>query len=310
MSRGQRRGLVVVVVTALALPLVGCSGDEVDVAVGDAARVLDDPDVTRLAQQPDLTARLPVGELGLGWSDDADLLASVSDEEGRTPTASGDATLVAVAWDLDPTATGLRGAPGLAVVEGAVEHELALVSRGERTVLVAESERALRGSAVAAVADPTDVSLEVTFDGVTQVVGPAADDRDVPDVAQPLYDGLPVAEAAIDCRPSSAEPFCRADAAWLPWVADQGWAPAGQLWRVVRVEARDSGGAAATLTAALGGSSPVASEDLDSTEGVHQLLVFPAAAAAGPTPLEIEVATGDVTLSGRASLSPRPPTDR
>ena len=308
-SRGRRRGVGLCVVVALALPLAGCAGGDRALAVGDAARVLDDPDVTRLAQEPDLTARLPVGELGLGWSDDPDLLASVTDDEGRALAPAGDATLVAVSWDLDPTATGVPGAPGFAVVEGAVDHELALVSGGQRTMLVPGSERALRGSAVAAVADPSDVALEVTFDGVTQEVGPGVDDREVPVPAQPLYTGLPVAEADLDCLPAAADPFCRADAAWLPWVADQGWAPEGRLWPVVRVEARVAGGGEAALRADLGGTAPIADDALGSDGGVHQLLVFPAAQA-GPETLAIEVSDGEVTVRGSARLSPRAPTDR
>lgn len=295
-------------VAAAALPLAGCGGDGRTLGSGDVVRVLDDPAVTRLAQEPDLTARLPVGELGLGWSDDPDLLASVTDDEGRALTASGDATLIAVSWDLDPTATEVEGPPGLAVVAGAVDHALALVSGGERTVLVPRSERALRGSAVAAVTDPADLALEVTFDGVTQVVGPGAEVRQLPGRVQPLYEGLPGAAATIDCRPAAAEAFCRADATWLPWVVDRGWAPEGQLWPVVRVEARLADDVEATLEADLGGTPPLSSEDLGGNS-VNQLLVFPAAEAL-PAELTVQVRGPGATVNGRARLSPQPPTDR
>lgn len=290
----------------LAAPLTACAEEERDLAVGDSARVLDDPDVTRLAQDPDLTALLPVGELGLGWSEDPDLLGSVTDDEGSALAAADGATLVAVSWDLDATRIGVQGGPGFAVVEGGSDHELALVSGGERTVLESD-DGALRGSAVAAVADVADVALEVTFDGVTQTVGPVADDREVPAEARPLYDGVPQAEAVLDCVPAAADVFCRADAAWLPWVSGQGWAPQGQLWPVVAVEARPAVGA--TLDASLDSASPVAVEDLQGGDGVQQLLVFAAASPASAS-LEIELTGGDVALTGAATLSPRTPTGR
>lgn len=300
-SRVRRATSALVALLALSAALTACGGDERTLELGESTRVLDDARVTGLADDPALTARLPVGELGLGWSDDEDLLASVDDDQDQTLVAPEGGALVAVAWDVDPT-VGTAPAPMGNAAIGSASHELVLVSGGERTVLAEESEGALRGAAVAAVADPADLALEVTFDGVTQTVGPGSDEREAPAQADALYDETPVAETDLDC---DADAFCRADAGWLPWVAGQGWAPEGELWPVVRVEARaDRPSTDASLSATLDGEDPVSGLDLDGdADGVNQLLVFPAAAPASVV-LEMQVDSGAGSFGGTGTLEP------
>ena len=158
---------------------------------------------------------------------------------------------------------------------------------------------------VAGVPDASDVALEVTFEGVTQVVGPQPDDRQVPAAqAQALYDGHPADSSSIDCRPAAADVSCRADVAWLPWVAAAGWAPEGLLWPVVRVEGSWPGsGGPASVAATIDGQSPLDQQDLGAPEeGFNQLLVFPASIDHSPRlSLVVTGAHGD-TVRGAATL--------
>lgn len=300
------RGRSLALGVALLLALAGCGGDDRTLEPGDVARVLDNPRVAGLADDPQLTLQLPTGTLGLAWSADADLLATITDDDGSSLRADDGGELVAVSWDVDTSATQVDGYAGSAVL-GTAAHELVLVDGDRRTTLSppdgGDDERALTGMAVLAVEDPDELALEVTFDGITQAVGPSPDDREVPAEAAALYEEAPAAQASLDC---GADVFCRADVTWLPWVADQGWAGADRLWPVVRVEGTVPGaGGAVDVRATLDGVEPLSEVDLGTEPGrYHRVLVLPATEPAAVT-VRVE-ATGDGAdpVTGQAVLTP------
>ncbi|WP_110180997.1 hypothetical protein [Nocardioides solisilvae] len=299
MSRPLARAPRLLAVAALLLPLAACGGGDPaagadrELEPGDAVRVLDDTRVAGLGDDPALTMALPTGTLGLGWSTDADLLATVTADDGASLTAADGAELVALAWDVDTTQTQVDGVAA-EVLAGTAPHELVLVSGDQRTTIspedAADGERAVTGMAVVAVEDADDLALEATFDGVTQTVGPGAEQRDVPDEAAPLYEEAPAFSGSLDC---GAEVFCRVDAAWLPWVSGEGWAEPGTLWPVVRVEGRVPGARGEVeVTTTLDGVEPLSVSDLGAGDGRwNRLVVLPATAPGGST-LAVE-ATGD-----------------
>ncbi len=103
------------------------------------------------------------------------------------------------------------------------------------------------GGAVAVVVDEDDVedaALEVTFDGLTQVVSLADGSVDA-GAASPLYawgseprtytrPGC-VADATLPRDFETDDLVCQADAVASPWLPDQGWAEGGEVWTLVDV---------------------------------------------------------------------------
>jgi hypothetical protein len=268
--------------TALALLLVGltttgCLGDgSTDVAQGAAVRIATDSVPTSWDRSSLLSVQVPDGALGVGWTSDADVVGSLRDLDDQQVEAADDGTsLVAVSVALDTSAV-LAPAPARQAVVGEPEREVALLSGGERTELDVGS-LASGQVLVAGVADASDIALEVTYDGVTQVAGPQPDQREVPPQAQTLYDGHPADSSSIECRPAADDVSCRAEVTWLPWVATAGWAAEGQLWPVVRVEGSWPGsGGAPSVEARFDGQSALDRQDLGAPdEGFNQLLVFP-----------------------------------
>ena len=295
--------------SALALLLIGltttgCLGDgSTDVAQGGAVRIATDSVPTSWDRSALLSVQVPDGAIGVGWTSDAEVVASLRDLDDEQVEAADDETsLVAVSVALDSSAV-LAPAPARQAVAGEPEREVALMSGGERTELDVGS-LASGQVLVAGVADASDIALEVTYDGVTQVAGPQPDERDVPPQAQTLYDGHPADSSSIRCRPAAADVSCRAEVTWLPWVASAGWAPEGLLWPVIRVEGAWPGsGGAPTLEATLDGQSALDEQDLGAPdEGFNRLLVFRASINHSPelslvvTGAQGDTVTGDVTL--------------
>jgi hypothetical protein len=285
------------------LAATGCLGDDqTEVERGDAVRVATDSVPASWDRSPMLSVQVPVGEVGVGWTSETAVVESLRDLEGQPLTGADDTALVAVSVALDSAAV-LAPAPARSAVVDAPAPQVALVSGGERVELEVGS-LAPGQALVAGVADASDIALEVTFDGVTQVAGPQPDERDVTPQAQPLYDGHPGDDAAVACRPASADVSCRSEVTWLPWVAAGGWAPEGELWPVVRVEGSwpDSGGAP-SVEATLDGSAALDHQDLGATEeGFNQLLVFPASGQhSSRLSVTVTDAQGD-TVRGRATL--------
>lgn len=288
---------------AVVLATAGCGGDDTaEVAQGDAVRVATDSVPAAWDRSAMLSVQVPDGALGVGWTSETDVVGSLRDLEGRSVESEGDTRLVAVSVALDSSAV-LAPAPARLAVVGDPDRQVALLSGGERTELDVGS-LASGQVLVAGVPDASDVALEVTFDGVSQVVGPQPDVRQVPPRARPLYDGHPGDDAAIECRHATADVSCRADATWLPWVASTGWAPEGELWPVVRVEGSWPGsGGAPSVDATLDGRTPLGQQDLGAPdEGFNHLLVFPATGRqSSRLQLDVTGAQGD-TVSGGATL--------
>lgn len=291
-------GLLIIGLTA-----TGCVGDDrIDVAQGDAVRVASDSVPASWDRAAVLSVQVPDGALGVGWTSETDIVEALRDVEGNEVAGADDTSLVAVSVALDTSAV-LAPAPARLALVGAPERKVTLVSGGERTELGVGS-LASGQVLVAGVADASDIALEVTFDGLTQVVGPQPDERQMPPQAQPLYDGHPGDDTSIDCRPAAADVSCRADVTWLPWVASAGWAPAGQLWPVVRVEGSWPGsGGAPSVEATLDGSAALDQQDLGAPEeGFSRLLVF-SATSMHSSLLQVAVtgAQGD-TVTGEATV--------
>ncbi len=259
----------------LGLTAAGCVGDDrPDVAQGQSVRVATDSVPASWDRSALLTVQVPDGALGVGWTSEVDVVGALRGLEGQEIEGTDDTSLVAVSVALDSSAV-LAPAPARLAVVDAPAPEVALVSGDQRTELDVGS-LASGQVLVAGVADASDVALEVTFDGVTQIAGPQPDERQVPAQAQALYGGHPGDSSSIECRPVSADVSCRAEVTWLPWVAAAGWAPEGQLWPVVRVEGSWPGsGGAPTAEATLDGRPALDQQDLGAPdEGFNQLLVF------------------------------------
>jgi len=300
---GNRVRYAVLGLLVVGLTTVGCGSDgSTEVAQGDAVRVATDSLPASWDRSAMLSVQVPDGALGVGWTSGTGVVGSLRDLEGRSVEGEGDTSLVAVSVALDSSAV-LAPAPARLAVVGDPERQVVLLSGGERTELDVGS-LASGHVLVAGVPDASDVALEVTFDGVTQVVGPQPDERQVPARAQSLYDGHPGDDASIECQPAAADVSCRADVTWLPWVASTGWAPEGQLWPVVRVEGSWPGsGGAPSVEATLDGRTPLGQQDLGAPEeGFNHLLVFPATSQhSSRLQLDVAGAQGD-KVSGGATL--------
>ena len=291
----------------LGLTTASCVGDDrTDVARGQSARVAADSVPASWDRSAMLTVQVPDGALGVGWTSEADVVDALRDLEGQEFAGADDTHLVAVSVALDSSAV-LAPAPARLAVVDAPAPEVALVSGGERTELDVGS-LASGQVLVAGVDDASEMALEVTFDGVTQVAGPQPDERQVPPQAQTLYDGHPGDSSSIGCRPASADVSCRAEVTWLPWVATAGWAPEGLLWPVVRVEGSWPGsGGAPTVEATLEGQPALDRQDLGAPdEGFNQLYVFGASLGhSSRLSLTVTDAAGDTVTGGVTLLALR-----
>ncbi|GAB3016218.1 hypothetical protein GCM10027078_04320 [Nocardioides flavus (ex Wang et al. 2016)] len=278
-------------------PAGGTSVDPGEVVGLDRPVQVDDLD-----PEPALTAQVPSGVVRIAWRA-ADEVEGARQQAGDLDAPDG-TQLVVVAWELDVTAVDSPGVSALAALGTDADIEVVL-SSGEATVALATDDIPLAGSGLVALPDPDELTAEVTFDGVAQTVGPGDDERDVPDQVAPLYDGVPAATASLDCAPTRLRAICRADAAWLPWTDEGGWAPAGRLWPVVRAEgsARGASGSA-TATVTLDGTAAVTSLQQGAVDGgFNGLHVFPAVEPSRAR-LDLEVTLGGDRLTGVGVLVP------
>ncbi len=294
-------------VLVVGLALNGCGLWERGLESGSALRFTGGSRLFDMIDEPMLTAQLPTGVLQLHWTTDLDLLDTVSVRDDSPARAERGAQFVGLAWKEVP-GDGPGGLIDRVVADSAL-HELVLVSGEQRVVLDPANALLGDGMAVVAVDDASEVSVEVTFDGVAQRVGPGPDDRTIPDEAAALYEEVPEAEEHPDCQAGDVKAPCEAVAAWLPWVAGAGWASPGRLWPVVNVSGQIPGDIErAKVKATLDGAASILDEDLSSPSQhrFSHLLVFPEARP-GPTELRLEASGPDITTYVATSvLTPSP----
>lgn len=168
----------------------------------------------------------------LGEDDTADL------QERRAPEGG---TWLPIAWELDDA-----GLPSYAdLMATAPEPVVVRVRSGGATYELTDDLGSSSTPVHLAVdGDGSEVSLEVEYDGVTQVIAVSSGDRDA-GAAAALYslpDQLPPAPAcprrgwirdasvrgSVDCR--LAPPIA------LPYLPEQGWAETGRTWLVLQTE--------------------------------------------------------------------------
>ena len=250
-----------------------------------------------------MTAALPTGGLQVSWASASDQSEPPRDSESRELASAQGADLLVVAWAPDASVRDfVQGSLGFATMQ-VPEVEIALV-RGDTRVPLASGEGSsvLRGSSYASFPDSGDWSVEVVFDGLTQRLN--AGGAEAPDSWSAFERGYPAAEASFACEPRKLEPICRYQAGWLPWVSSQGWAPEGQAWPVLRVEATTPGGdGSVTYDATLDGASPVWNYTVGDDQRLNEVLVFPAQDL-GAASFELAAAQGRVEVSGTALLEP------
>lgn len=187
--------------------------------------------------------------------------------------AAPGARLVPVTWTARPTQNG----GGLAKDTEAVEVRL---TSGSRTAAVVEGRvpellspdgESIRPSTVVSLGGEgglSDITVEVTYEGVTQVLSVASGEVDA-GAAQGLYDEVPrletgcsqtedrcrfaAADAAAPWRPRSAT-FTTSQVALHTHTPELGWAGEGKRWATVSVDAV----ATPEVENAAGGRRPVA----------------------------------------------------
>ena len=237
--------------TALALVLLlgaltGCGADEETKVV--PGRVSDD------VEGQAITVRLPVGELNvtvgkpLTASIDRDLAAD--NDEHQVPS---DGSFIPIAWDFD----ALAEIPGRAFYGQEPLPAKAALRIGDQVIDLPEPY-VVRGIGIGTApvqvfyvpskdADP-ELSLEVTYDGLTQLADVAAGEV-APSVASSLYaDAVQTPEKPCDPVKSTRYPRLRVDATCVtstervPYLPGSGWAPDGESYPVVgyRITLRDA----------------------------------------------------------------------
>lgn len=276
------------------------------VEAGELVALEDPVPVEDVDPEPALTARVPSGEVRVAVRA-ADEVEGAREQAAALEAPDG-TEVVVVAWELDPTALAVPEVAVRAALGTDADAEVVLTG-GDVDAVLATDPLPLEGSALVAVPEPGALGLEVTFDGVVQVVSPGGERREVPAEAAGLYEGFAFARSSLDCRPARLAADCLAGAAWLPWTDAGGWAPVGQVWPVVRVEGSvpgETGALAPTVT--LDAAAPVRSYDADGAVagGFDGLHVFPAVRL-GAVRVDLQAETGAGRLIGTGVLVPALP---
>jgi hypothetical protein len=207
--------------------VVGHASDEV---TGDVAFVL-----------------LPTGRVDLTVGAPTEKLTDEQVEDGRRAPDGG--SFLPVSWAHDPF--GESGVPIGVIGAEPQEAQVTLVAGETRADLgspyrvVGETGTADTGVSTMYVAvdqspdEVGDVSFEVTYDGLTQTVSPATDDRDA-GVAAPLYAEPTIGVEAPCTSEGFATPQVKPDVSCVvnapqrtPYLPGHGWAEAGRTFVLV-----------------------------------------------------------------------------
>jgi hypothetical protein len=131
------------------------------------------------------------------------------------------------------------------------------------------------------VEDPDDVTLEATYDGLTQVLDVATGEVEA-GAAEPLYDG-PGGPTPLECGPVPAWLECELSVERVPYLPGTGWASAGRAFAVLAYEVHADGEGDPRIVVTVDGAGPVG--------GSGQRPVFEVAATGGQASLEVSVDT-------------------
>jgi hypothetical protein len=193
---------------------------------------------------------LPTGRIDLTVGDPTEKLTD--ERVGAVRRAPDGGSFLPVSWSHDPF--GESGVPIGVIGAEPQGAQVTLVAGGTRADLgspyrvVGESGTADTGVSTMYVAvdqapdDVGDVSFEVTYDGLTQIVSPATGDRDA-GAAAPLYDE-PTIGVEAPCTPEGfATPTVQPDVSCVvnapqrtPYLPGQGWAEQDRTWLLVTVD--------------------------------------------------------------------------
>jgi hypothetical protein len=223
---------------------------------GSSTSVEDEPIVGRSASDvtgDEVFVLLPSGRIDLTIGEpleeaiDGDV---TSDDETHEPPDGG--SFVPVAWSHDPFALDEGDAALMSTAPK--PSEVAIVVDGERHVLgspyevvsdkaVADNPVSVFYVPVEGVPTPSDITVEVEYDGLTQSIT-AAGER-APGAAAPLYDE-PAGSAEAACGPGVEDPAgfafrlrCEIGPGQaVPYLPDRGWAAEGHAFVVVGYELR------------------------------------------------------------------------
>ena len=270
----QRRIMVtaLVVIPFLALGLVVALQDPTGhvVAAGEDVELTDavHSGPTHEVRLPSSTVSIRVGAPTDEVDEDAADLPAPTDGDPDGPVRPDDGqTLLPVTWSLGtgPTIGPDESAfPGVPADEDETEVDVTLVAGDEEIELVEDRQvRSVvsdgRASSLLPVdegVELSDVTVEVTYDGLTQVLSPGSGEIDS-GAAAPLYEdeGAPSHEMSCTggpCRLEADEPstwrlsrdrgeFETGAVTMLPHHAELGWADEGRTWAVVDLTLSDPG---------------------------------------------------------------------
>ena len=292
--------------------LSGCGSNS-----GDDATVV--PAAESLTVEGDeFEVMLPSGQFDFTVTEPRDELSESDAADGESREAPDGRQYVGLEWDW-------RGMAGRAfsLLNHDVPPQVAKVSvmTGDDELAVFELDTqggSPAGRAWVLVSDGTDPALQVTYDGHTQTVDLGSGDVDA-GVAEGLYD---IATYDVDCPdqgPGTERDGLQyriecavGEVIAVPYVADLGWADAGQTWLLVPVELKPgevrftSGSESASYrvaredgSVAIGDGDPVElwqAEDMTDGFGATYAVPVP---VAGPWQLDI-TRTYDLTRDGSA----------
>jgi hypothetical protein len=203
----------------LVLTLASCGGEKAGTVI----------EVSEVPGGQGLRVDLPAGQLEVSVS------GVVDDADGKG------GTFVGVDWDLDPFAQPDRAR--LAYALRVKDSEIAFVADGKRYPVKAPyrvlNDRAIQDRApqtffLALEDEPEELTLEVTYDGLTQRVDALTGEHE-PGQADRLYDPVGAGVPQPDCPGTSAVKCDVRSVLLLPYVATVGWADPGRAWAVVDV---------------------------------------------------------------------------
>jgi hypothetical protein len=131
------------------------------------------------------------------------------------------------------------------------------------------------------VEDPDDVSVEATYDGLTQVLDLASGEVET-GAAAPLYDD-PAGATALDCGPVPAWLDCELSVERVPYLPGTGWAEDGRAFAVLGYEVHADGEGEPRVAVTVDGR--------DAVGGIAQRPVFEVPASGGEVSVEVSVDT-------------------
>jgi hypothetical protein len=309
------RASALLLITATALS--GCGGEE-DPSTG--AETFEAAEAATL-EGTEVDLMLPSGQFVLTVTEPREEVAADETADGESRTAPDGQAFVGLAWRWE----GMAG-PVLALVnrDSAPQAATGTVVAGDREVpaLDLDTQSGSPGERVwVRVPDDAGATLEITYDGQTQVVDLADGTLDAGVAAGfSAITPLPVAcpsEAAGSSEGLEYEIACTVDdVVAVPYVADLGWAEEGHTWLLVPVrltpgEVVFTAGSEQAGYRVVDGTGSVSVDgeagtelqpDEDPTDGLAATYAVPASAT-GPWELTVEH-TWDLTRDGSAPGAP------